>query len=380
MNRIFDRYLARQIFVATLTAVVILTFVFGLGNIFKRALPQLVDDTLTVERFGLFILYILPFAIAYTIPWGFLSAVLLTFGRLSADNELISLRMSGRSMWRICLPVFVVAALLSGVCFWLNVNVSPRAKWEMKRIVKDVLSDDPSIIFREKGFRDDMVMLGEPVDKWSGKNAVVVNVDEWNRPVMWTFAERVTLKSEGETLTAELQNPMMELRRLEAPDADTSQSAIDTYPSLRTHGQLADAPHVERPTAANFPLEISLPTRKRKPNEMTIEQIQRALKGTDLKPDDRAEYKTELTKRYSISLACIAFCFIGIPLGVTAQRRETSIGFALSLAVAVAYFFFIFLGETFGEEDSLLPHVLMWSPSVLFTVVGAFLFHQMNQR
>ena len=101
MTRIFDRYLTRQILVATITAVVVLTLVFGLGNIFKRVLPQLVDNTLSIEHFGMFILYILPFAVAYTLPWGFLSAVLLTFGRLSADSELVSMRMAGVSMFRI---------------------------------------------------------------------------------------------------------------------------------------------------------------------------------------------------------------------------------------------------------------------------------------
>ena len=321
MNRILDRYLARQILVATLTAVVVLTLVFGLGNIFKRALPELVDDSLSIKRFGQFVLYILPFAVAYTVPWGFLSAVLLTFGRLSADNELVSMRMSGRSMWRICLPVFVLAALLSGLCFWLNLEISPRAKWKMKQIVKDVLSDDPTMAFRQKGVFDDMAIEfdSDEEEKMGGKNGWLFRVDEFNRPVVATFAERLEIHREGNRWTAELLDPGTELRR---------------FPTLKEGASVMDA----------------------------------------------AELRTELTKRYSISLACVAFCFIGIPLGVTAQRRETSIGFALSLGVAVSFFFFIFLGETFGEEESLLPHVLMWAPSVLFIGLGAFLFHRMNKR
>ena len=379
MNRILDRYLARQILVATLAAVVILTLVFGLGNVFKRALPQLVNDSLSIERFGQFVLYILPFAVAYTVPWGFLSAVLLTFGRLSADNELVSMRMSGRSMWRICLPVFVLAALLSGLCLWLNLNVSPLAKWEMKRIVKDVLSDDPSIAFRKKGLLGDMVIHVDPDDKWSGKNVRMYRVDEFNRPEFVTFANRVEIQSEGNRLTAELQEPTMELRQLAPLKKGSSvMDALASYPV--PVGEEKDLPHVDYLQSSNFPISLELPTSRRKPNEMTMDQIHDALENTTLDREDAAEYRTELTKRYSVSLACLAFCFIGIPLGVTAQRRETSIGFALSLGVAVAYFFFIFLGETFGEEESLLPHILMWAPSVLFIGLGAFLFRRMNNR
>lgn len=372
MNRIFDRYLARQILVGTLVAVIILTLVFGLGNIFKRALPQLVDDSLSIGRFAQFILYILPFAIAYTIPWGFLSAVLLTFGRLSADNELVSMRMSGSSMWRICLPVFLIAALLSGLCFWLNLNVSPRAKWEMKRIVKDVLSDDPSIVFREKGILDDMVIHVDPgADNWSGENVRMVKVDAWNRPVLWAFAERVRLESEDELLRAELLDEVeTEWRSSDLPE--TSREAMAGYPF--------DPTKAERFFAANFPLEIELPGSEPKTDEMTFGEITAALRDPALPREDAAEYRTEMTKRYSVSLACLAFCFIGIPLGVTTHRRETSIGFALSLAVAVIYFLFIFLGETFGKEETLLPHLLMWMPAALFIGLGGFLFHRLNQR
>lgn len=466
--RLLDRYLARQVLLGTVTAVVILTLVFGLGNIFKRALPQLVDNTLSLERFGQFIIYILPFAIAYTVPWGFLSAVLLTFGRLSADNELVAMRMSGRSMWRLCAPVFALAVALSGLCFWLNLTVSPQSKWEMKRIVKDVLSDDPSIIFREKGVLDDTVIHVEPgADKWSGTNVRLVKVDEWNRPIVWAFAEDVVLRKDDKQLTAELLDVATETREPHEFTVQTLPLAeLDTLPlsgrslfvlalvgnqiHLRAfnaqRNMVVDKPEAElvpgedleelrasllerrsngnpslssdeqeslirkaltvagRPGAtlteghalmqdfpfdpnesvpmsfANFPLEMTIPSNRPKPNEMTRREILTALEDTELDPEDRAEYRTEMTKRYSISLACLAFCFIGIPLGVTAQRRETSIGFALSLVVAVLYFLFIFLGETFGEEDTWLPHALMWSPSVLFIGLGSFLFYRLNRR
>lgn len=381
MNRILDRYLARQILVATLTAVVVLTLVFGLGNIFKRALPELVDDSLSIKRFVQFVFYILPFAVAYTVPWGFLSAVLLTFGRLSADNELVSMRMSGRSMWRICLPVFMLAALLSGLCFWLNLEISPRAKWKMKQIVKDVLSDDPTMAFRQKGVFDDMAIDfdHDEEERMGGKNGWLFRVDEFNRPVVATFAEHLELHREGNRWTAELLDPSTELRRFPTLKEGASvMDALGSYPVLV--GEEENLPHVDYYQSGNFPISLELPSRRRKPNEMTVDQIHETLQDTTLDREDAAELRTELTKRYSISLACVAFCFIGIPLGVTAQRRETSIGFALSLGVAVAFFFFIFLGETFGEEESLLPHVLMWAPSVLFIALGAFLFHRMNKR
>ena len=48
-------------------------------------------------------------------------------------------------------------------------------------------------------------------------------------------------------------------------------------------------------------------------------------------------------KRFSFPFACVAFAIIGVPLGVTAHRRETSIGFAMGLIVATTYFLFVII-------------------------------------
>jgi lipopolysaccharide export system permease protein len=90
--------------------------------------------------------------------------------------------------------------------------------------------------------------------------------------------------------------------------------------------------------------------------------------------------RTELSKRYSFSLAAIVFTLVGIPLGITAQRRETSIGFALSLGVVVGYMVFIICADAFAEKASLRPHLIMWVPNVLFLAIGGRLFWKLCQR
>ena len=82
--------------------------------------------------------------------------------------------------------------------------------------------------------------------------------------------------------------------------------------------------------------------------------------------------------RYSFSLAAIVFTLVGIPLGVTAQRRETSVGFALSLVVAVSYMFFIIFARSLSEKPSMYPHLLMWVPNIIFLAVGGRLFYKLS--
>jgi len=99
-----------------------------------------------------------------------------------------------------------------------------------------------------------------------------------------------------------------------------------------------------------------------------------------LDPKEHMRSLTELNKRYSFSLACCTFALVGIPLGVTAQRRETSTGFALSLITATVYLVFIILADTLNDKPHLYPHVIMWAPNVIFLAAGGWLFHRLNQR
>jgi lipopolysaccharide export system permease protein len=89
--------------------------------------------------------------------------------------------------------------------------------------------------------------------------------------------------------------------------------------------------------------------------------------------------RTEVSKRFSFSLASLAFALMGVPLAITAHRKETSIGFLLSLVIAFVYFFFIILADTVRNNPALHPEWLIWTPNVLFIALGAWLFLRLSR-
>ncbi len=138
-----DRYIARQILLGTLYAIVVLSLVLVMGNLFKQARPLLVEQHAPLGLVLRFVINVLPFSLMFTIPWGFLSAVLLVFGRMSSDNEITSFRVAGLSLWRLSLPVFVIGAVFSGICLWINVNVVPHAKASLTEMIYEQVKRDP---------------------------------------------------------------------------------------------------------------------------------------------------------------------------------------------------------------------------------------------
>jgi lipopolysaccharide export system permease protein len=119
---------------------------------------------------------------------------------------------------------------------------------------------------------------------------------------------------------------------------------------------------------------------KKRPSRsaLSIEQLLDQLKSESSR--ERSASRTEINKRFSFPFSCLAFALIGVPLGVTAHRRETSIGFAVGLIVAVTYFLFVIIGDTLRSNPKVHPELLVWFPNVLFLILGAFLFRRLARQ
>jgi lipopolysaccharide export system permease protein len=109
-----------------------------------------------------------------------------------------------------------------------------------------------------------------------------------------------------------------------------------------------------------------------------VQELISDLNNSDIK--SRSASLTELSKRFSFPFSCMAFALIGVPLGVTAHRRETSIGFALGLVVAISYFLFVILADTLRMNAHAHPELLVWFPNVLFLGIGLWLFRRLGRR
>lgn len=368
---IIDRYIGRQVAVAAIIGVATLSSVLVFGKLLKEIFELMVEKNMPLGTVVTFIGYILPFSLIYTIPWGFLTAVLLVFGRLSADNELISFRMAGMSLTRICRSVFALALVLTCLTLWINTTIFPRAKGKIEEAKYDMVVEDPlSLFVADKEIMDFKGFCfyteGRTGDKL--KNLEVIQLNASRRPIKYIHASTASIEHDIET-----DNLLLVLEDATIVDRDskdpTNISKIKpgiqfgkTYITIALD-QLRRDPSKFRATILETP------------------ELIRRIHATDddiLTEKQKNTARTEVNKRYSFSLACLTFALIGIPLGVTAQRRETSIGFAFSLAIAALYFLFIIVADTVKDKDY-APY-LMWLPNLVFMGLGIFLFSRLGRK
>src|SRR3954453_11844029 len=197
--KIIDRYILRQLFVNLVFAIVVLSFVLVIGNIFRKLLPLLVNHDLPVEYVVGFVAYVLAFSLIFTIPWGLLTAVLLVFGRLSADNELTALRSNGISIGRICAPLAFVAIGCAAICFWLNVQVAPAAQEKLRSTIFNLATRNPMALFGSDQVIDQFPGRKIYVGKKEGNkldNIIVFEMNDDALPVRVTYARRGRLEAD----------------------------------------------------------------------------------------------------------------------------------------------------------------------------------------
>ncbi|MGB1131342.1 MAG: LptF/LptG family permease, partial [Haloferula sp.] len=116
--------------------------------------------------------------------------------------------------------------------------------------------------------------------------------------------------------------------------------------------------------------------RKPKPSAMSNEEIDAFLLEHPTLPSKyRARFRAQQTSRYTTSFACLAFAFIGVPLGIKARRRDTSTGLIFSLGIGAAYFVAGSMIST--TEDT---QWLLWIPNILSVLLGIFLFRRARFR
>lgn len=377
--KLLDRYIAKQIFVTAFFAVGVLSLVLVFGNVFKQLLDLLVNHDVPLEYILSFMAYILPFSLTFTIPWGFLTAVLLVFGRLSAENELIALRSMGVSITRICYSLLGLAIICVGICLWINVDVAPKAQQKMKAALYNIATSNPIAMFGSDQIIDEFPGRKIYVSRKEGTqlfDVLMYDLSERGEPLSVVHAREGTLQTD----LSNAQNPqiLLELKNARYEQHDSAEPR-----NLAKIRQGITAERIVLPISLKDLYERNKV--RRGLTQMTLTELvsetgksQRPATKEDIEQLSAA--KTEVNKRFSFSLASFAFALIGVPLAITAQRKETSVGFLFSLVVAFVYFFFIILANAVRENPKFHPELLIWAPNVLFISLGTYMFWRLSRR
>ena len=106
MHRLINRYILKEIALPFFMILFVLTLVLLLGKILQL-IDLMINKGIRFTDIAQLILFLMPSFLMFTIPISLLIAILIGLGRLSGDNEITILKMSGVSLYQLAFPVIL---------------------------------------------------------------------------------------------------------------------------------------------------------------------------------------------------------------------------------------------------------------------------------
>jgi lipopolysaccharide export system permease protein len=368
--RLLDRYLFRELLTPLGFCLVgiqsFIIFVTAIGDTGKLEEAKL--------GFGETIGYAAAASLQYftiVIPLALLLALLMALTQHSRNNELTAMRAAGISLWRICVPYFIVGLIASGVVFVLNESVVPRCmNWAEETMSRHSANTSRDTVFNF-AFTN-----GRAHRKWVLRGNYRVGSSEIPRPlVQWTLPDGSArflsadqaVRTNGDWVFYNVQEfsradavslsvPILETNVLAVPEFDETPDEIAREIKISHYFDI-------KSQDPNIPLRDIVGYLRWHPN---------------VSSGDRGKLQTEFQERIAMPVTCVVVALIAIPFGATPGRRNLFFGVAGSIFICLIYFVVQRVSLAFGSSGTLPPWLAAWLPNLFFGVSGLFLMSRIR--
>ncbi|MEI6259806.1 MAG: LPS export ABC transporter permease LptF [Deltaproteobacteria bacterium] len=367
INKIIYRYIFMEMLPPFGICMIFFSFIFLMTQIIQ-IMNLVVNHRVGLSVVGWMILYTLPFFMEFIIPMSIMMSVLLTFLRLSGDNEILALKNGGLSIYNMMPPVMLfcmVGALLTACTALYGL---PWGRMSIKKLTTQVASTNLDIGIKERTF----------IDSFKGVMLYVNKMDAKTRTLSDVFIE--DQRTQDAIITVVAPKGQME-------------SNPDTYQFLlRLYGGTINQVDVKTRsvnTVRFATYDIHLDTRQalaavatgpKHPEEMSLSEIRQYLTESTEKNSKYYLTLLEFHKKLSLPFACIALGLLAVPLGIQSVSSRRSFGISLGIFFFLLYYMLLSAGWVFGEAGVYPPFLGMWVPNFVTAGAGILMLQRANQE
>jgi LPS export ABC transporter permease LptG/LPS export ABC transporter permease LptF len=359
---ILDEYVLRE-FLSTFAMVLVTFVMLMLVFTFFELLSDIIRNQTPLVTVGAYLINLTPSMIYLITPLSVLIGVLVVFGVMNRNSELTAMKATGISLYRITVPVLVIAAMLSASLFAFDELYLPQANRRqeaLRNVIKgkpaatvehpgrnwmfgEQRPGQPSVIFYYQYFDPDINTFG---------NITVFEFD----PGTFTLTKRIfaTAAEWQPNLNAWVFEDGWE-RTFKGPEVSGYRTfAVSTFP------QVSEAP-------SYFTREV------RPSSEMSFGELARYIHSLRQSGFNTVPLRVQLNHKLAYPLITLVMGVLAIPFALSMGRRGSLSGIAVAIGVAIAYYVVSGFFENMGNVSWLPAFLAAWSPDLLFGLAGAWL-------
>jgi LPS export ABC transporter permease LptG/LPS export ABC transporter permease LptF len=359
--RILDEYVIREflsMFVLVLAGFVLLMLVFT----FFDLVGDILRNHISLTTVGAYLVNLTPSMLYQIAPLAVLIAVLVTFGVLNRNSEVVAMKATGISLYRLVVPIVSISAVLSVGMFLFDQYYLPQANRKQESLRSTIKGRPPQTFLQPErkwmfgeprageasrifyyqffdpntvGFANLSVFEFDPATFAITKRIFASRVF-WNpKTASWTFRDGWVCTFDGAATTQ-----FQEFKFATFPE-------VHEQPSYFTKESLQS-------------------------QEMNFGQLERYIRDLRQSGFDTMRLSVALWRKLAYPLIAIIMSVLAIPFALSMGRRGSLTGVAVAIAVALTYWVIDALFGAMGDVNYLPAALAAWSPDVLFGLTGGY--------
>ena len=325
---ILYRYILKEL----ITPFGVILFIFT-GLLFLarslKLVELIVNKTASITDILVLFSYVIPQFLEMAIPMAFLLAIIIAFGRLSADSELVVMRSVGLSLSKLVLPVALFAVTVSVLSGGVSLIVRPWANYQLGLGLFRLATAQASSGLVAGSFNEIgplTIYARDVIDQGSLLRDVIISDRRNPESQRIFFANRARIRSDDDTRTVLIQ--LFDGSMHEGTGSGLSQTEYALNSIRISESEMTDSDDA---------------IKKKKISEMSTEELRNNINTTIARNETEIDghsvprMKVELQKRLVLPACCLSVALLALSLGIQPSRGGNRWGMTISFITGIFF-------------------------------------------
>lgn len=348
--KILDQYILRKFITILFFNILAFIVIFVIIDLIEN-LDKFLSFDATFGQVFLYYFYYIPYIIILTLPISMLLASLFSLGSMAQYNEIIAIKSSSVSLYRILLPVLGFSLFISLLVGMAGETVVPQTnrlrldiyRYDIKKESRKMQSTRNQLAIQDENDRQVFIQFYETGKKRAHKVNIIT---EKNNNIVKRLDARYMIWEPDKSIWM-----LVDVTERAFTDSTEQMARFDSLIYKNSHITPEDLTE----------LEIQ-------PEEMNYVELNRFVDKMLALGADARRWLVDLYMKISYPLANFIIVLFGAPLAAKKRRSGPALGFAIALLISFIYFLFLRTGQVLGHKGDLTPWLAAWIGNIVFGV------------
>jgi len=418
--KILNKYIFKELFTPFVSSLFILVFVL-LSNFVLKNMDRFLGKGLSFDIVFKFLIFNSAWIISLAIPMAVLITVLMTFGRLSSDNEITAFKASGIGIDKLILPALLFGLFIFVFITPFNLWILPEMNHNVRKLSQTISRSRPDIEFNEQllnSLADKIIYVGDRKSSNSFDDIVIFDKAKKNHTTIMSqygyfesLQDGIVINLSNGSIHENLSSGEYRKTYFDRYNIAIPFDKIEYNKTNNLNRQEREMNIHQLINKIQFYKEKSKKLdNKIISNQIKIDSLNMLLLSKELNEQSNLlnlkkietlrdniidkknnnerlipsyikkinKYSVELHKKFSIPIACFIFIMLGTPLGIISKNKNMSVSVSIGIIFFIIYWSFLIVGEDLADRGKFNPALSMWLPNLFLGAISYYLYKKVS--